>query len=166
MSIDAPATPLAYMITFRTYGTWLHGDARGSIDRRNNVFGAPLIRTNRRWQTYERHVLVQAPVTLDADRRHAVRAAINEICLIRDWRLHALNVRTNHVHTVVSARIHPDQLLIALKANATKTMRSRGCWSSERGPWSAGGSTRYVWTEHGLDCAIVYVRDRQGSPLE
>jgi hypothetical protein len=25
--------PLAYLITFRCYGTWLHGDKRGSIDR-------------------------------------------------------------------------------------------------------------------------------------
>jgi hypothetical protein len=26
-------TPLAYFISFRTYGTWLIGDSRGSIDR-------------------------------------------------------------------------------------------------------------------------------------
>ena len=25
--------PLAYLISFRCYGTWLHGDERGSIDR-------------------------------------------------------------------------------------------------------------------------------------
>jgi len=29
--------PLAFLITFRTYGSWLHGDMRGSIDRYNNV---------------------------------------------------------------------------------------------------------------------------------
>ncbi|MDQ3490280.1 MAG: hypothetical protein M3449_04330 [Acidobacteriota bacterium] len=30
--------PLAFLTTFRTYGTWLHGDKRGSIDRFHNVF--------------------------------------------------------------------------------------------------------------------------------
>jgi hypothetical protein len=25
--------PLGYLITFRCYGSWLHGDKRGSIDR-------------------------------------------------------------------------------------------------------------------------------------
>jgi hypothetical protein len=33
-------TPLAYFITFRAYGTWLHGDKRGSVDRHNNRYGA------------------------------------------------------------------------------------------------------------------------------
>ena len=28
------STPLAYLITIRSYGTWLHGDERGSMDRR------------------------------------------------------------------------------------------------------------------------------------
>ena len=31
-------TPLAYFISFRTYGTWLHGDERGSIDRFHNRY--------------------------------------------------------------------------------------------------------------------------------
>jgi len=38
--------PLAYLITFRAYGTWLHGDSRGSVDRFHNRYGAPLIAPN------------------------------------------------------------------------------------------------------------------------
>jgi len=38
--------PLAYMITFRTYGSWLHGDERGSIDRHHNRFGGPRVSVN------------------------------------------------------------------------------------------------------------------------
>jgi len=34
--------PLGYLITCRTYGTWLHGDARGSVDRDHNVYGTPM----------------------------------------------------------------------------------------------------------------------------
>jgi hypothetical protein len=35
--------PLAYLITFRAYGTWLHGDKRGSVNRFHNRFGTPFI---------------------------------------------------------------------------------------------------------------------------
>lgn len=35
--------PLAYHITIRTYGTWLHGDKRHSVDTHDNynTYGAP-----------------------------------------------------------------------------------------------------------------------------
>jgi hypothetical protein len=33
--------PLAYFFTFRAYGTWLHGDERGSVDRFHNQYGTP-----------------------------------------------------------------------------------------------------------------------------
>ncbi len=42
-------TPLAYLITFRCYGTWLHGNDKGSIDRHHNRYGAPLIPPDLRW---------------------------------------------------------------------------------------------------------------------
>jgi len=38
--------PLAYFITFRTYGTWLHGDERGSIDRYHNRYKGPKVEPN------------------------------------------------------------------------------------------------------------------------
>ncbi len=34
--------PLAYFITFRTYGTWLPGDERGTVDVDNNAYGSPV----------------------------------------------------------------------------------------------------------------------------
>ena len=41
--------PLAYLITFRCYGTWLHGDRRGSIDRFHNRYKSPYVEANARW---------------------------------------------------------------------------------------------------------------------
>jgi hypothetical protein len=38
--------PLAYLISFRTYGTWLHGDNRGSTSRKQNKYGTPRIAPN------------------------------------------------------------------------------------------------------------------------
>src|SRR5689334_19440827 len=47
--------PLGYLITFRCYGTWLHGDERGAIDRFHNRYKAPyLARSDRRRELNER----------------------------------------------------------------------------------------------------------------
>jgi hypothetical protein len=39
--------PLAYLITFRSYGTWLHGK-EGSVDRFHNVYGQPKLPAKRK----------------------------------------------------------------------------------------------------------------------
>src|SRR6478672_9632806 len=95
--------PLGYLISFRAYGTWLHGDARGSIDRFHNRYHTPYIALNERWHAYNERLLNVAPVKLNAQRRAAINNSIGETCEVRGWRLHAVNVRTNHVHAVVSA---------------------------------------------------------------
>src|SRR5439155_15442144 len=87
--------PLGYLITFRTYGTWLHGDSRGSVDRFHNRYGTPLIPPNRRWRQYNERALKRPPVKLTARRRAAIEAAIRETCRIRKWKLWTLNARTN-----------------------------------------------------------------------
>ncbi|HUT29941.1 MAG TPA: hypothetical protein VMX13_09125 [Sedimentisphaerales bacterium] len=38
--------PLAYLITFSTYGAWLHGDNRGSVDKNHNSYGSLFIAGN------------------------------------------------------------------------------------------------------------------------
>ena len=34
-------TPVAYLLTFRSYGTWLHGDRRALVDRFHSIYGTP-----------------------------------------------------------------------------------------------------------------------------
>src|ERR1041384_4992667 len=94
-------TPLAYFISFRTYGTWLHGDQRGSIDRFHNRYRSPYIPPNEKWRRYNEQRLKTQPLILNASARLAIETAIRETCEIRRWWLGAINVRTNHVHTVV-----------------------------------------------------------------
>ena len=157
--------PLAYLITFRSYGTWLHGDERGSVDRHRNRYESPRIAKTGPWFRANAQTLKHPPVTLDAARRRAVKAAIHETCAVRGWQLHALNVRTNHVHIVVSAACEPERVLTALKAYATRQMRETGCWPREHSPWAEGGSRRYLWSESSVQSAVVYVLDGQGEPL-
>ena len=157
--------PLAYLLTFRPYGTWLHGDERGSVDKHRNLYRSPLIGKNDPWLGANAAALTHPPVTLDARRRRAVSAAIRDTCDFRNWQLRALNVRTNHVHAVVSAPREPAFVLNALKANATRHMREADCWPYDYSPWSRGGSKRYLWNEASVLRAIAYVVDGQGEML-
>ncbi len=77
--------PLAYLITFRTYGTWLHGDIRGSVDRFNNAYGAPQLDHDPARKGFERSLLSREPVILNAKMRGCVDAAIKETCKKRGW---------------------------------------------------------------------------------
>ncbi len=95
--------PLAYLITFRCYGTWLHGDERGSTDRKHNIYGTPKIASNLALERSDSKQRKQSPVTLGARERNVVETAVREACDYRKYMLLAINVRTNHAHTVVSA---------------------------------------------------------------
>ncbi len=158
--------PLAYFITFRTRGTWLHGDKRGSVNRFHNKFKTAKIRHEQQWLEINRARLIGEPITLNARQRACVRKAIRETCKIRDWRLFALNIRTNHVHAVVIAPGKTaSAVLNALKANSTRLMRERSTWVSDRSPWSDKGSTRYLGNEASVSRACNYVEYGQGDDL-
>ncbi len=157
--------PLAYLITFRCYGTWLHGDVRGSVDRRQNVYGTELITPDERWQRHNVRTLRHDAGNLDAARCDAVESAIREACIFRDWLLRAINARTNHVHVVVSAGCRPEAVLRDFKAYATRRMRERGSWPHRHSPWAEGGSRRYLWTDRNVEQAVEYVIDCQGGSL-
>ena len=157
--------PMGYLITFRTYGTWLHGDRRGSVDRFHNIYGTPKLPPSPSRQRYERRLMKMPLVKLNSRRRAAVKRSLHETCKNRKWKLWASNVRTNHVHSVVTALCRSLTVLQALKAYATRTMRESGCWNSERTPWAYRGSRKKLWTEKDLIDAIVYVECEQGEPL-
>ena len=159
-------TPLGYLITFRAYGTWLHGDERGSVDRDHNRYDSPTLPSSPRRKVIERSLLKQPPVKLNARRRTAIDCGIRETCAIRNWTLWALNVRSNHLHCVVAANCNPKTVLVAVKANATRSMRDAGCWNSDLSPWARGGSKKYLWTEEELTNAVAYVVEDQGNPLK
>jgi REP element-mobilizing transposase RayT len=158
-------TPLGYLITFRTYGTWLHGDQQGSVDRHHRRPGTLLLPPSPRRKQIESRLLKQPPVKLNGRQRTSIDSAIRETCRIRKWDLWALNVRTNHLHCVITANRSSKTVLGTLKANATRLMREAGCWSSDLSPWARGGSGKYLWNEEELANAVAYVNYDQGEPL-
>src|ERR1044072_3920069 len=158
-------SPLAYLISFRSYGTWLHGDKRGSIDRFHNHYCDPYLPPNEAWHGHNHAQLKVDPFVLTARARGAVERAIRETCSLRKWHLQAFNVRTNHVHTVVTANRNPGLVLNAFKANATRQLRQDRLWSHQFSPWVDKGSKVRLWNEQSVANAIDYVLYGQGEDL-
>jgi REP element-mobilizing transposase RayT len=157
--------PLAYLITFRCYGTWLHGDHRGSMDRKHNTYGTAKIPSNPRLESSDAEQLKHLSITLDASQRQIVEKAVREVCVYRKYILRAINVRTNHVHTVVTAAEKPEPVLDTFKSYATRALRSAGLLSASVKPWVRHGSTIYLWKERDVAKAVEYVLLGQGDEL-
>ena len=122
---DENEFPIAYLITIRTYGTWLHGDERGSVDRHGrNLYGTPRLAVNPELERIMREEMKRAPFTLNAAQRIAVHREIEDVCDRRSYYLRALNVRTNHLHSVVSAQRKPEA-----SSSHSKRMRRAHCGS-------------------------------------
>ena len=113
-------TPIAYLLTFRCYGTWLHGDERGSINRFENQYLSPYHKPDKNWEDFNKAKLKSDAVSLNAHQRQIVEQTIREVCEFKDWVLHAVNVRTNHLHAVVSAKSKPKIIINGFKTHSTR----------------------------------------------
>lgn len=158
---------LGYFITMRTYGTWLHGDPDGSVDRDHNRLGEERLGPNEARSRWEREQLVHPPVSFGAEARWVIDATVREVCAHRGWGLAALHVRTTHVHVVVVAPADsPERVMNDFKAYCTRRLREAGVFARDIRVWSHHGSTRYLDTRESFDRAVVYTRDEQGPALD
>jgi REP element-mobilizing transposase RayT len=163
---DDDPFPKAYLLTFRTYGTWHHGDNRGSVDRSGfNKFNGRKMAENHGLEEKEAASQKALPFLLNREQRRAVYHAIREVCRFRDYAIFALNVRTNHIHVVVSAQAKPEKIIEAFKSYATRRLRSEGLVSLDAKVWARHGSTRYLWKDRSVNAAIEYVLHGQGEDV-
>jgi len=158
--------PLGFFLTFRTYGTWLHGDARGSVDAEHNRYGTPLAAADALRAERAGALMGQKPMAFDAPMRETVEAAIRDACAHHGWELIELKARSNHVHAVVAfAHQSPKRMAQRLKARATRWLRERGHIAAGQRVWVDGpGSRRHLWTEQDVADAALYVREYQDEP--
>lgn len=137
--------PIAYHITFTTYGNWLHGDERGSINKDHNQYGSDFLSPNSGLQKKELIHLKNPSVTLDKNVREIVLKAILRVCGYRGWTAHAVHVRSNHIHIVVSGKDKPEKMMVNFKAYSTRALRKNSNNKSViRKYWSRHGSTKYL----------------------
>ena len=156
--------PWAFLVTFACYGARLHGNERGSVDRFHNLPNSRYLPANPRRERYEREIMHEPAYTLDANRRRTVLEAIRDTCRTADWILHAVHIRTNHVHAVIEAEATQQTLLGRLKGRCSHDLRALDPLQSRK--WARHGSIRELWTAHAVNAAVDYVVRGQGKPLE
>ncbi len=160
--------PSAYFITWPTYGAWLPGDERGWVEYRAGWMAPdPTRKRNAEMRMTERACIV------DPDQRRVTEETIRAHCMYRNWMIHAVNCRSNHVHVVVTATIAPKHVVAQLKSWSTRRLKEldrmrlidiidapavRDQW------WAERGSLRWINDGESLERAINYVRDAQDRP--
>jgi REP element-mobilizing transposase RayT len=150
--------PLAYFITFSTYGSHLHGAEPGSVDRDHNVVGGRYAVPDSNRLAHTKKRIRDAPYSLGAAQRAAVLRAIQQVCKHRGWILLAAHVRTNHVHLVVETDTSPERVMRDFKAYASRSLDHKKAWTRH-------GSTRYLWERDDVAHAVRYVVEGQGEPM-
>jgi len=157
--------PIGYLLTWTCYGTWLHGDEHGAVDEDHNLPGSPFLPPDETRLLHEVRRMHHRPVRLTQTARRVVIDAITGHCGVRDWTLHAVNVRTNHVHVVLSCGVHPKEAMKQFKAWGTRRLREAGHVGADEPVWTEGGSRRWLWDADSLRRAIEYVSEYQGDEL-
>ena len=156
--------PLAYHLTWTTYGTWLHGDKRGSV--KDGVYEIQQPDSEREELASE--LMTEPAVVLSDKQRAIVENTIRDHCKIRGWTIHALNVRSNHVHLVITADRRPEEVMSQLKAWTSRKLSDHegleyktGNKAGRRKWWTEHGSTKYINDDAYLENAIRYVDEQQ-----
>lgn len=154
--------PLAYFITWTTYGTWLPGDERGWLKRGSSVIHAPdpVLHAN------AQSTMTEEPVVLTQAQRELVDAVIVKHCEIRKWILHTHNVRTNHVHVVVSAALDGEEVRAQLKAWCSRRLSEQAglegkSKDGQRRWFTEKGDVQWVDDQEHLENVVRYVNELQ-----
>ncbi|HZL38430.1 MAG TPA: hypothetical protein VFC78_24160 [Tepidisphaeraceae bacterium] len=148
---------LAYLITWGTYGTRLHGDKRGTVDRANNEYGQPILRSDPQRLQEERDRLKFPPIVLTAQQCGFAEDAIPSICEQGRWSLHARAAAPDHVHVVLTSPFDPTTIRRLLKRWLGQSLSGKWPLADARTWWAEGGSIKWIHDEDYLHNAIRYV---------
>jgi REP element-mobilizing transposase RayT len=166
--------PRAYLLTWTTYGSWLPGDARGSVTsvrdqsgprERHNEFGTPYDPAMPGLKRAAEEALRGPPVSLDAAQAQCLLTQVQETARVRGWRLLAVAIMRTHVHLVVNAgETDPEVLLRDFKSYGSRSLNAT--WRKPKSDtwWTESGSRRRLTDENAVRAAVGYV-ERQKFPL-
>src|SRR4029079_10338066 len=157
--------PIAFFLTWSTYGTWLPGDSRGWVEYRHG-FKLP----NPILELENAARMTEDACRLTLEQRARVNDQVLETCLHKDWILHAVNCRSNHTHVVLSSSAPPKTIREQLKAWCSRRLNEQqvelGVPESQMRShwWTERGSIRWIFNGSDLAAAIDYVVVQQENP--
>ena len=133
------ALTVGYMLTWRTYGTWVAGGAQGSVG---------LAR-------YRREQMQGNAVRLNGRATKLVHDAIVQEAKRWGEKIEALAVLSDHVHVVVRYGGQPiDEFVSACKAAGRLALKGEGF---DGRVWAKGYDKRFCFDEGAMEARIEYV---------
>jgi REP element-mobilizing transposase RayT len=171
-----------WLLTNTTYGSWLPGDARGSVtsvrDTRpgdeprtvrveHDIPGEPFEDAIPGLQHSARDLMSGPPLFLDREKAGLVLAQFLETARFRRWKMRAVAVMYNHFHLVVGVPgdPHPRKILADFKAYGTRMLNDAYGRPASETWWTDKGSKRRLPDERAVAAAVNYVLVKQPNPL-
>lgn len=155
-----------HFITFTTYGTHLHGHEAGSVNRRHNRPGDPLIAPDARRMAIAQSFMKDEPYRLDEKRRQIVFDSIIQHLQFRGWEPIALHVRSTHVHLVIRGVEDPNRAMDEIKSYASRALNQSQVDHAKIKRWTRHGSTRWLDSVRSFEEAVQYTVMEQGEPMQ
>ena len=154
--------PPAYFITFSTYGSWVHGDARGSVNRKQNKFDTPKIKPNAQYAKKMHERQKHKQFLLNETKRDTVLQSIVEATQYYNWYLYAAHVRSNHVHILLRTEESSKTVAPKIKSFATKLLKKHHADIPDQKFWTRGKCARCIWNPAFILPTKLYVIEGQG----
>jgi len=148
--------PYTYFITWTTYGAWLPGDSRGWTQHSHGEqTPQPML------EGWNHDRMVAKPLVLSPVQRRKVERACRMHADFRDWVIHALSARTNHVHIAITADVAPFKVRDQLKANSTRVLRTEPDPVNDTRVWTRGGDCKPITNDEGIENVVTYINEAQ-----
>ena len=158
------SAPLAYHITFGTYGTRLHGDERGTVDRRHNTPGNPVLGSTESWQNKEQQLLKNLQIVLTHEQCTFTETSLPDICRRGDWTYHIAAAQEDHVHVLLESNREGKAVRRWLKSWLSEALSHRWPLGERQRWWAVGGSVKYVWDADYFDRVFDYIQRQRTTP--
>lgn len=156
--------PLAYHITFGTYGARLHGDSRGTVDREHNGFGDSILEHDLERLQEAAGRLRFDPIYFTAEQREFLESIIPSICDRGSWQHVVSAAGPDHVHVCLIAPVVPgDRIKPWLKRWLGEALSARWPLSKGASWWAEHGSVKWIFDEAYFQNVKKYIEDQKAS---
>ncbi|MGD0140842.1 MAG: hypothetical protein ABSD28_18415 [Tepidisphaeraceae bacterium] len=154
---------IAYHITWGTYGTRLHGDPRGTVDREHNQRGSPILGFDEhRWEQ-EKQRLKFPPVRLMDEQRIFAESLIPNVCQRGHWTHRSCAVGSDHVHVILTSEHDPETIRRLLKRWLGQELSRHYPLPPGATWWAECGSIRWITEEEYYSNALQYVTRQRAT---
>ena len=143
--------PIAYMLTWTTYGSWLQGDERGYVKDGVILYG------NKALNTANKALMQYPEVSLTLVQRQTIENALRKEAELLGQEIYAIAVGKNHIHLAVSSNGMDAGVAVSHYKNAARLKIKDDGFI--RRLWTRGFSKRYCFDEYQLQTVIAYVNN-------